>query len=388
MSALTNIKLLNLTPDTEISNAASKFLEQVKALMGQVQNNASEQTAGTEEEALSALYQGFFEYAMQWAGQERGKNINQQNHPDAAALKEAASEALNDLQDNIIAFALCYMRLGRSMGLINQKISEYEQKSGAAKNIEWTSDTGVVLGRYKKEKRMLQESNTKLIEGLKVVKEAEKHFTIMEKAAEKTFGKSSLDDVMRPLRSNLRSGAFDKARKSLSAIGRAKRKFALDKKAGEKNIQTIQDSGRAYIDILEEGQENLVSADQKMFLKSAEINIVIDVQEKEIEQKDKFIKKYHRPYMEYKLKSLQHLREKLLVVGSLESFMTLYIRLMRGLAEPLLDTKTVREYESEVIDHVNYLLGGQFQEVANIEKWNVETLKEFFENLSEFSKPA
>lgn len=98
---------------------------------------------------------------------------------------------------------------------------------------------------------------------------------------------------------------------------------------------------------------------------------------KDIEQKETFIRKYYRPYLSNRIDKLKFLRTKLLVVGSLESLMTLYIRMMRGIAQPLEDIKSVRLYESEVIEHVTYLLGGQFQEMNNINERIEEILQEF-----------
>ena len=71
----------------------------------------------------------------------------------------------------------------------------------------------------------------------------------------------------------------------------------------------------------------------------------LNAQNKEIIlKKTEFIRKYRRAYMEHKISALEHLKEKLLIPGSLESLTTLYIRMIRGLAEPMTDMALLREY--------------------------------------------
>lgn len=376
-------QMLGLEPGAEISNAASVFLEQVKEYMNSVQANPSEAHIKAEENALQMLYGSFFQYALEWAGQERKKFAKQPNHPDATKLKKKAADALNDLQDNILKFALTYMRLNRSMSIIQNELNAYEKTGQIDKNIEWTSDTGILLQRYRKERKALAESNERLLRGIEVLEQNEKHFDLFEQAAQKVFDDKA-EEYLRSYRSALRSGDFNKAEKVLQTLATEKRKFSIDKKAEEAALQTMQKSGKAFIDAVTNSQDHLRAPDGKLFLKTAEMKVIVDAQVREIEQRNMYIQKYHQPYMEYKLNGLRHLKEKLLVVGSLEGLTTLYMRLMRGMAQPLADIKQVREYETEVIGNVYYLLGGRFQEVDNIEKWNVETLQEFADSMQDF----
>jgi len=383
MSVQNLTQILGLEPGTEISNAASVFLEQVKEYMQSAQANPSESHAKAEEGALAMLYKSFFSYAMEWAGAERKKTIRQPNHENAMALKKKASEALNDLQDNVIKYALAYMRLNRAIGHVQKEIESYQKKE-TAKDIKWTSDTGTMLKRSRKERKELRESNARLARGIEALKQAEKKRDAFEKGIAKIYGGKVTEDLIRPYRSALRAGDFAKARKAITALQKAKKKFALGKKSGEQDFSALQKAGGAFVDFVEKTQDNLRAADGKIFLKSAEVEIVIKAQEKEIEQKNKYIDKYHQPYMDAKQKSLQHLKEKLLVVGSLEGLTTLYIRLIRGMAQPLTDIKAVRKYEEEVIGHVMYLLGGQFQEIEKIEQWREEAMREFEDSMKDY----
>ena len=274
------------------------------------------------------------------------------------------------------------------MCMVKCKKNEHKFSGNSGKKFQWTSDTGMVLRRYQKERKDLRESNVKLREALKALEATDVLFTSLHAAATKIHGKQDGPKKITSLRSNLRIGQFDKARKVISGMAEAPKKFTLDKKAVGESIKAIQTKGEELIALLEKNQEQLLANDGKMRLSSAEINVIIDTQEREIEQKSKYIDKYHQPYMENKIKSLGHLREKLLVFGSIEGLTTLYMRLMRGMAQPLADIKDVREYESEVINNVQFILGGQFQEIANIEKWTEEAISEFYDAMADFDEEA
>jgi len=376
-------QMLGLEPGTEISNAASIFLEQVKEYMQSAQANPSQSHARAEESVLTMLYKNFFGYAMEWAAQERKKTSGKANHENAAALKKKAAAALNDLQDNIIKYALAYMHLDRALGKVQNKIESYDKKT-EAKDIKWTSDTGTLLKRNRKERKDLRDSNTRLSKGTKILETAAKDRSAFEQGIIKIYGEKVAEALLRPFRSALRVGDFPKAKKVVSALEKVKKKSMLGKKTDERSVKSVQKSGHGFIGTIEKEQDLLRAGDGKIFLKSSEVEIVVKAQKKEIEQKTKHIDKYHQPYLEGKLQSLRHLREKLLVVGSLESLTTLYIRLIRGMAQPLADIKAVRIYEEEVIGRVYYLLDGQFQEVDNIEKWNGEAMEEFEDSMKDF----
>ncbi|MCB1532080.1 MAG: hypothetical protein KDJ35_04330 [Alphaproteobacteria bacterium] len=391
MSAIVRALLgeLDLTPENDISNAAAAFTDVVKGYVRTIQDNPDMKNAARENDILSSLYQAFFKYSLEWAAQERKKTVRVQNHAEAAKLKQAAAEALEDLQKNILRFALVYAHIDRCSGFVHQEMLKNENvatgESGSKKGTKWTSDVGTVLRRYQKERNELRESHARLGGALKTLEVADENFSALESALERVHGKDA-PRLLTSLRSNLRVGEFDKARKSAAAMVQAPKKFTLDKKAGAENIKTIQTKSAALIDLFEKSREDLSGSEGKLFLSTAELRVLLATQEREIEQKVKYIEKYYQPYMEHKLKSLGHLREKLLVFGSLEGLTTLYMRMMRGLAQPMAEIKDVRAYEAEVINNVNFILSGQFQEIGNIEKWTNEAMDEFYEALADFDE--
>ena len=115
---------LNLTPENDISNAAATFTDVIKGYVRTIQDNASMKSVERENEVLSELYKAFFEYSVAWAAVERGKAIKIENHPEAARLKQAASNALDDLQKNITRFVLAYTHIDRCVGYVHGEMQK------------------------------------------------------------------------------------------------------------------------------------------------------------------------------------------------------------------------------------------------------------------------
>ncbi|MCB1722009.1 MAG: hypothetical protein H6860_05655 [Rhodospirillales bacterium] len=358
------LQVIGLKDDADISVAGTRFVECVKEYIGHGEKTASKDTIAKEETDVTTLYKSFFPYSVGWARQEREKNIKQKNHPNAAKLKEKAASVIDDLQNNIIDFALCYMAIGRAIGIINAEMKRSPESD--EKEVIWTSETGVMLSKQRKKRAQLLEDNKRLQQAKELLEQIYPRYAAAEKTVSEIYGADQTEKLLRSYRSGLRTGDFTKARRAIEKLLAEKNKFAFDKKKAEVAKNKIQAETKSYTDFLEEHQEVLSGRDKKLFLKPIEVDIILDANLRELAQSEAFIKKYFRPFLKFQIESLKHLRNKLLVVGSLESLMTLYIRMMRGIAEPLTDVKAVRLYESEIIEHVMYLLGGQFQEVKNI----------------------
>src|SRR5690606_25146897 len=98
---------------------------------------------------------------------------------------------------------------------------------------------------------------------------------------------------------------------------------------------------------------------------------------KELEKIRGFLSKYYLTYMQHKYSTLRHLKDKLLVVGTLDGLMSLYIHLIEGIIRPLGDIKDIRLYENEVVDRARYVVEMQAPEVETILKRAHEAVQEF-----------
>lgn len=381
-------QILGIEAGADISAVGSKIIEHIKSYCQAVQTKPKEKTAKVEDAAIKKIYEIFFEYSRMWASEEKLKHKKEKDDPSAARLKERAAEVLSDLQQNIINYAQCYLRLHRASGFIHKEMKIFEKASSIdvlkAEKIPWTSDTGMLLQKYRKERKSLKAETDILNAALDVLQEAEPHFVEAEEAINSILNEKKVEENIRPFRTAMRSKDFNKARKSLKVLDDLKPGFAQNKAKFTEGVQTAKDGFLAYIDIIDKGQENLIDAEGKIYLREKEVSMVAKSKSKEIESKSSFIEKYHQSYMDYKNREISHLKDKLLVIGSIESLMTLYIQLMRGLARPITDMKAVREYEHEVIEKVNYLLGGQFQEIHNIENRLERSMKDFVVSIEDY----
>lgn len=378
------LQLIGLKNNADLSAAGTRFIENIRQYINVVENNPSEKNIEKENTEITVLYRSFFPYSIEWAEKERQKYQSTQNHPEAGKLKDKGSAAIKDLQDNIIDFSLCYMKIHRSMGLINTEMKRLPESD--EEEASWKGDLAAVLAKYRKERDDLIASNAKLSQCYQILTDINSQRSEVEKCATELFGEELAHKTLSTYRSNLRVGDFAKARKGLKNVEKQKKKFSFDKKKTAQKEETIKKSGEAYIACLEQHHEILTGGGNKLYLKPSEVSIIRDANDKELERKEEFIRKYFRPFLNHQIKKLKYLRTKLLVVGSLESLMTLYIALMRGIAEPLTEIKAVRIYESEVIEHVSYLLDGQFQEMKNIEERVEEILQEFHVSVHDYKE--
>lgn len=384
------LEALGLMPGAAIDLVESKFLEVVRARIQLVAESYDEDAVQAEERTLRLLHEQFFRSCMLWAAEELKKPRDKDakpDHADALKQKKKAREMLTAMQGQIIEFALCYMHINRFTTLLRDEIKRAEVKAGGtlAKNVKWTSDAGIVMARYKKQRQELLDTSARMAGMRDVLTVVDNDLATMRRTLSVLFGADKAEPYMRKLVAALRTSDFARAQAALVEIADAKKKFGADAAAqseldgaAQRVIATVQKHAAA----LQSGE------DGKLFLRPIETDVAYNGLVRELRKIRAFLAKYHLPYMEYKLDSLHHLREKLMVVGSLDSLMVLYRRLLTGMVTPMPDMGAARLYEGEVVEKADYMLSGQFQEIPKIKERAAEIVDEFRQNNDEVAASA
>lgn len=362
------------------------FLDSVKERIVQSQESYHESEISEADRWLRDFHRQFFDYSVQWIVQQARSQKKTANHPDAMKLKKQARDVLDDLQKGIIEFASCSLHLSRYMTMIRDEIRKEEARGyfQMPKGTKWTSDTGILINRYKKRKREIKDIAARYERVREVLEQVD--MVVLRKNLTALFGQEKGEAFQRSLVSSLRVGNFKKAQGVGEEIKTAKKRFSLDKKTSDQLLVQALNQIKLLIKVIEENREALGAEDGKLYLRVEELNVILDTNEQETAKMDQFLAKYHMPYMQYKLDTIQHLRDKLLVFGSLESLLTLYKKLISGIAAPIPDIKTLRQFENEALDRVCYLLDGHFQDVSKIRGWADEAVAEFRENRDEYKE--
>ena len=375
------LTLLNLSPDgADFDDVGRNFIDHVKAHVQKGADSYDDEAVRQEEEYLRALFPKFFEFTVYWIRDEIARNKDTRNHADAVKLKNEAKGVLRVLQDNIITFTIVSMALNRFMVLVRDEIKKSDAKSinyADKKKIKWTGDTGVMLSRNKKRKVEIDALLAGYENALPVVEIAEKEFKSFHDGLSALFSREDAEKIFGAVRSSLRVGNFTRARGVIRDMAKISPRFTIDKKTTEENIAALDKTAETMIARLEANAENLRSEDQKLFLGLSELRLIQDSLKMELRKIRAYIVKYNLPYMEYKLDQLAMLRDKLLVVGSLDSLMTLYLRLVSGMARPMAKLEDVRLYEAEILGPIKFMQGGQFEEIQKIHEAAVKTVEEF-----------
>ncbi|QQG36483.1 MAG: hypothetical protein HYS17_01440 [Micavibrio aeruginosavorus] len=376
---------LGFTEDADLDAVERRFLEVVKDQVQKVSFNYEEEDVRQEEAALRDLHGRFFQYTVQWILQE-GRAHTGTPVPEATKLRKQARAVLEDLQRHMTEFSCCYMHINRFMTLLRDEIRQEETRLAGhvATGVKWTSDAGPVIARYKQQKKTALETCQRMQQARAVLEDLEPDFQKIHQGIIRMYGGDKVEALQRPLTAALRMREFKRARGAVATILETPRKFGVDQKTAEQVSDDVRQAASRLIDQCEKHQDLLASDEGRLYLKPIETDQSYNAQVRELRKIKAFLGKYYMPYMQFKLDMLMHLKDKLLVNGSVESLMTLYKRMITGMARPMNDIKTLRLYEGEVLDRVQYLLGGQFQEVPVILARAEETVKEFRSGAEEF----
>ena len=387
MSVEQFLQELGQPQNADIEPVEKKFMEQVKDRIQAVTETYDEKLVEGEEAWLRGFHKDFFDFSIEWTKRELQANSGRNNHPDAAPLKKDAQAMISELQTNIIEFALCYMKINRFITLLRDEIKKEEIRMGAGiGNMNWSSDLGDVIAKHRGQKRKLLRETEQLGEARVILEKAEIHFGHMNKALVTLFGADKATTLMRSYFSGLRTMDGVRIRKALRAIKDTKKKFSVDQKSYKAGIDTIEKSAAAIQALLEENREVLTDQDGKFYLKPMETDLAYNGKIEDLKKIKGFLAKYHLPYMQFKLDSLARLKEKMLVIDSLEGLMTLYKKLLSGLARPLTTLEEIRAYENDAVNPAKYLMSGHFQEIPNIWRDAQKTVQEFRDGRKEFEE--
>lgn len=388
MNAEDFLQDLGLPINADMAAVEQAFMEKIKARLQHVVENYDETEVQAEEEWLRGYLKLFFGFSLGWVAKEVVRCKDVKEFSTAPALKQQARSVVAELQAYITEFASCYMHINRFMTLLRDEIKteEIRMVSESPQKIRWTSDSGAMIARYRKEKKALLARTERMGRARALLEPVENNFSKIRQGVAVLFGKDKAEPYARSFTAAVRMTDFRKAHKALKAIDEAKKKFGLDQKTITQTVAAIQSCGEEIIAIVEKEQEILMGQENKVFLRPIETDMAYNADIRELKKIKGFLAKYHLPYMQYKLDTLHHLKDKLLVLNSLESLMTLYNRLIMGIAHPLQDIKAVRLYESEVLNHIKYLLQGHFTELPNILQRAEETVREFRQNSTELEE--
>ena len=376
MSVHPFLEQLGFDKPTDIDSVERRFLDVVKDHLQNVSTNYDEAEVKAQETWLRDIHKRYFQYTLEWVLEE-SRQHKVQPGAEAIKLKKQARDVMGDLQKHMIEFACCYMHLNRYVTLLRDEVRGEDERLGIAnKDTKWTSDTGTMVARYNVQKRQLTDAAGRMKKAAPYVAALDSSLNDMRAVLTKLHGADKAETLQRSLIAALRIKDFDRARKALQDI--------VETAKAPADASALDQAGQSVIALCEQHQALFVSDEDRLFIKPSETEQAYNAYMRELARIKATLAKYYRPYMQYKIETLFHLKDKLLVIGSIEGQTILYRRLLTGFAQPLNDMKDLRSYESDVLDKIKYLLGGRFQEVPVILERARETVSEFRSGADEF----
>lgn len=358
--------ILGLSPATdvmEIGRALSAHIE--RYAKGAQDKPVAAELAYDLDKAIEKLFHFFYLHVDDWLKKNGGKAKD----GEAVNLQEKGRQNLQDLQSAVSIYALTLIDINRSMGLLRKRVDSMPVE-GEKKKIQWTIDTRRLMNRNIKECAELIERRGQLNEGLAVLEKADGLYENTENSVSLVKG---AEGILSSYRSGLRMLNFDKARKAIKDIGQ----------------KTNGDQGLVeHCRIIEEHKDNLTSAEGKLFLNAKEARLALDTIAKDLEQKQKFIRKYQKPFVEHQIVVLSRMREKMQDINSLSGLLDLYCALVSGLGSPLDEMRDLRQFEAGVIEKIEMLQKGPFETIQSTRREVYLLMEDVDEQLERYAKYA
>lgn len=376
-------KAFNIKPEMDLADVGSVIIKHIKIEMTNAQDKPDEEHIEKNSAYMKNVLRGFFSYAKEWAVIQKHLYADKTVHPEAARLREKAQSAFDSAERILTDYNLTYMELMRSIGFIAGELKKYATPIIGEK-IKWNTADEQTIHKYYTDIRSMKDRQEYLRSALEIVKPIEEQIKLLENAISHQEGAQNVDSILRPIRSSLRMGDFSMARKKADNMTSDKKSFLRTSKTVSDDQKNMLALVHKIIKDIEQNADAITGTDRKLLLSASEIETAIASFNDDIAKNEAFIAKYCHPYIENQIRRVNHLREKMLIVGSVDGLITLYIRLIRGVAQPLGDMKAVREYESQVIENVMYLVTGQFQEISAIQERNEDMMKDFKYSLEAF----
>ena len=380
MSTHPVFEILGIPPGSGLDQVERAFMDHVKTHIQAASDNYDDDQVQKEERYLRQVYPLFFDYSVLWIKDQLVKNAREKSPPEALRLKKEARNVLTSLQNDILSFAICYMHISRFMTLVRDEIKSKNMKAVGFghKPIKWTSETGMMLGQNKKRKMEIDALNAQYAEALTLFAGIEKIQGDFEQGVATLFSRADAEKLLRGFRASIRISDFDRAGRALAEI------TALPSKSTPERRAALLASGREILEFFKKNARRLVGDERKLFLNAGEIKVMQDAHDSESRKIRAIMLKYNLPYMEYKLEGLARLLDRLMVIGSTEGLMTLYRKLITGMAAPLRSMEEIRGYESEVLGLIKHLQASQFQDIPKIYAAAAQTVEEFRQVRNEY----
>lgn len=372
--------MIGIKAGSSLDQVERAFMDHIKTHIQAASDNYDDAHVQEEERYIRKAYALFFDYSVLWIKDQLVRNAREKSPPEALQLKKEARNILTALQNDIISFAVCYMQIARFMTLVRDEIKSKNMKAVGFghKPIKWTSDTGVMLGQNKKRKLEIDALNARYAEALSLFATIEKTQGDFEQGIGASFAREDAEKILRSFRSSVRISDFDRAGRALAEITTLNARITPERRAA------LLAAGREILEFFRANAAQLVGDERKLFLNAHEIRIMLDAHQAESRKIRAIMLKYNLPYMEYKLEGLSRLLDRLMVIGSTEGLMTLYRKLITGMAAPLRTMDAIRLYEADVLGLIKHLQASQFQDIPKIYALAEQTVEEFRQVRNEY----
>ena len=330
------------------------FIKAIKKLTKQDKESASE-TA----ESINKLCELYFEYNAAFIEDiEKKTKQKKQDHADAAHLKSQTKSILRGLKKTIISYALCEHTLNMNIKQLQAQELSLTKEFGAGDPKARISDKlPRQIAVFCKRREILTETLAIMHKIKDMVIFLDPIFVHLERELAVLLNEKTSRKVLQNFIGELRKKNFQTASEEIKKIYTKDNKaiFKLKKKERKKQWLIIVDAAELTALLVEKTEQKLRGRENKIFLRSWELDLAYEDTDKILRQTKEFIEKYRVPELKVRLKSLKRSKKRLKEIATFDSLITLLEDVQLKMLKPMTTLREVNKFQTQYFKKIEQL---------------------------------
>jgi|GEM_PF-4912993 len=369
------LEKLGLSPGIDINVVERLFVSKIQTIIANSGSSYDEDVLQEAEREVKTFYKGLSGYAAQWQKDTLNADISDDDevdHVEADSVKKRAKTIQSSFQKLVYESAIAMLHITRHVNLVSGEVEALTGSSDDAsekkKSTRGAADLGSTFNRNRKEKERLTALLDNLQAAFIIAAPLEEELITFERQLKAIYKDDTAAKYMRRLKSNLRTEEFVRAKKHLKDITGPKKRFGFgDSKNKIRRKNDLRKASDTLLELVQSNADILRSPDYKLYLSQQEVQSEYIYVSAKLRKIKDFIVKNYVLFILHRLEILKGLKTQLDNFAMLSEIMNLYTRLISDSCYPLSDLRTVREFETQIVEKTENLVKKESQTPKNIQ---------------------
>lgn len=374
MSTEAFLEKLGLAPGIDMNVVERLFTARLQNIIANASQSYDDAVVSEAENEIRGLYKGLFAYTLEWQKDTIKAELQRddvKDHPDAAEIKKRARKAQAALQKFMYNAAIAHLHVVRHVMLISSEVEALGNAdiTKAKESTRSVADLGTTFNRNRKQKERLYETLERLKDAYIIVAPLEDELQEYERKIRAIYKKDKADKFVRRMKSTVRTEEFTRTKKFIKEVTAPKKRFGFgDNKSKLQAKKDLLRICNAILELAEANADTLRNPDYKLYLSRQEVESEYRYLVKKLFSIKEFTMKNYAIYMQHQLELLKGLKMQLDNLAELSDITNLHTRLAADPCYIMSDLRTVRNFESGVLDKVDKMIRLESSTAADIQE--------------------